>query len=98
VHTLPRASDLNGQVSQRFDDLWQRWPRKEQRDRAARDWISLVTVENEAAAMACAERYLASKEVSEGIVKNPHNFLEQQHRDSWGGDWPKSRRSMWDLA
>jgi hypothetical protein len=100
VRTLPRASDLDGQVSQRFDELWQRWPRKEQRDRAARDWISFVTVDNEAAVMACAERYLASKEVSEGFVKNLYNFLEQQQLDGWGGDWPRpqARKSRWDTA
>jgi hypothetical protein len=87
----PKAVDLDGPISQRFDELWQRWPRKEQRDRAFRDWLSFVATENESAVMACADRYLASDEVSRGVVKHLHNWLEQQYRDRWGGDWPAAR-------
>lgn len=98
VRTLLRAADLDGQVSQRFEELWRRWPRKEQRDRAAGDWVSFVTVENESAVMACAERYLASDEVARGVVKQFYNWLEQQHRDGWKGDWPAvpKRASKWE--
>jgi hypothetical protein len=89
----PRAADLDGTPSQQFDELWQRWPRKEQRDRAARDWLSFVTTENEASVMACGGRYLASDEVARGVVKNFFRWLEEQHRDGWAGDWPVERKA-----
>jgi hypothetical protein len=40
--------------------------------------------------MACADRYLSSDEVSRDIVKQFFNWLEQQHRDRWAGEWPAS--------
>jgi hypothetical protein len=92
------AADLDGTPSQRFDGLWQRWPLKEQRDRAARDWLSFVTAENESEVMACAERYLASDQVARGIVKHLYNWLEQQHRDGWSADWPPGRQITSDPA
>lgn len=91
VSVIPRAVNLDGPISERFDEIWQRWPRKEQRDRALRDWLSFVTAANESSVMACAERYLASDEVARGVVKHLYNWLEQQHRDGWAGDWPRVR-------
>jgi hypothetical protein len=85
-------------VSDRFDELWQRWPRKTGRDSAARDWLSVVTAENEAAAMACADRYLSSGEVSEGKVRNLGSTTERTGwlidcaRDNWECDWPPAQR------
>lgn len=87
----PRVADLDGQPSDRFDELWQRWPRKTERDRAARNWISYVTVANETAVMACADRYLNSDEVSRGVVCNFHTWLERQHRGGWADEWPRAR-------
>jgi hypothetical protein len=92
--THPRAADLDGHLNQRFDELWNRWPRKEQRDRAFQDWVSFVTEANEAAVMACADRYLGSDDVARNVVKQFYNWLEQQHRDNWGGDWPR-QKSHW---
>jgi len=86
-HT-PNASKVEGAVSQRFDEIWQRWPRKEKRDRAFRDWCSFVTLANEAAVIACVDRYLGSDEVDRAVVKHFCNFLEDQHRDGWAGEWP----------
>jgi hypothetical protein len=97
VRTTPRAADLYGTPSPRFDELWNKWPRKSQRDRAVRDWISYVNNVNEAEAMACADRYLASDEVNRGVVMQLFNWLEQQHRDAWKGDWPK-KPSRWSAV
>jgi hypothetical protein len=91
VHVMPRAADLDGPVSNRFDEVWNRWPRKEQRDRALRDWLSFVSLANEAEVLSCVDRYLGSDEVRRGVVKQLFNFLEQQHRDGWAGDWPPAR-------
>ena len=88
VCVMPKAADLDGPTGQRFNEIWQRWPRKEHLRRASQDWISFVTVANESAVMACAERYLASGDVSRGAVMNLYNWLEQQHRDGWAGEWP----------
>lgn len=94
--THARAADLDGQTSQRFEELWKRWPRKEQRDRAFQDWLSFVTTDNEAGVIACADRYLSSDEVDRGVVKQLFNWLEQQHRDGWTGEWPKkAEESRW---
>src|SRR5262249_19063303 len=82
-------ADLNGIVSQRFDEFWQAYPRKQHRDEACRAWLSVVTTENEAAAFACLQGYLQSDEVSRGIFSNPDKWLFEQARNSWAGEWPK---------
>jgi hypothetical protein len=84
-----RASDLNGQSSLRFDEFWQQYPRKQHRDAACQEWLSVVTVESEPQVFACLSRYLASDEVTRGAVTNPEKWLMEQHRDGWAGDWPK---------
>lgn len=82
------AADLNGQTSQRFPEFWQRWPRKQHRDAACRLWISVVSVEDEAAVFGCLDRFLASEQAARAIIPNPENWLLQQSRDRWQGDWP----------
>jgi len=86
----PEAPDRH--VRPRFEDVWQAWPKKENRDRAAQDWACYATFENERDVMACAERYLASDEVSRGEVKQLYQWLEQQHRAGWTGNWPPARK------
>ncbi len=84
-----RAADLNGQTSQKFEDFWTRYPRKQHRDAACMEWLSVVTVESEPQVFDCLGRYLASDEVARGAVQNPEKWLMEQHRDGWAGDWPK---------
>lgn len=90
THTAraPIAADLNGQTSQRFPEFWQRWPRKQHRDAACRLWISVVSVEDEAAVFGCLDRFLASEQAARAIIPNPENWLLEQSRDRWQGDWP----------
>lgn len=84
----PRAADLDGQPSSRFEEVWAKWPRRQQKDRAGHNWISFVTVTNETKVMACVERYLNSDDVKRGVCMDLWKFLEQQHRDGWEGRWP----------
>jgi uncharacterized protein YdaU (DUF1376 family) len=91
-----RASDLDGIVSERFDEVFSRWPRKTNRDNACRDWVSLVTVEIEPKVFACVDRYLGSAEVERGAVRNlgssqaREGWLVECARDRWECDWPKA--------
>ena len=99
VRTMPRAADLDGQPPQRFDEVWELWPRKTGRDSACRDWISCVTLPDEPAAIACARRYLASDEVARGAVRNLGSTSDRSGwivdcaRDKWRCDWPAARAS-----
>jgi hypothetical protein len=91
VRVTPCASDLTGQTSERFEEFWNRYPRKQHRDAACHAWISVVTVDTEAAVESCLMRYLESDEVARGVCQNPENWLMEQHRDNWAGEWPKPR-------
>lgn len=92
----------------RFEEIWQRWPRKTGKNAAAMDWVSVVTPANVAEVMACAERYLGSDEVARGAVKNLGSTPEKTGwlidcaRDNWESDWPKAvqqgKKSNFDLA
>lgn len=94
----PRASDLDGTVqpSDRFEEIWQRWPRQVGKDSACRDWLSVVNVHNEDAVLACAERYLNSQEVSEGKVRNLGSTMQRIGwlidcaNDNWASKWPEA--------
>lgn len=101
----PIAADLNGHTSQRFEEFWQRWPRKQHRDQACRLWISVVSVEDESAVFGCLDRFLASEQAGRSVIPNPENWLMEQSRDRWQGDWPiraapqrESRSAMLDKA
>ena len=89
-----RVADLNGIMSQRFDEVFSRWPRKTNRDSACRDWVSLVTVDIEDKVFACVDRYLASAEVARGAVRNlgssvaREGWLVECAKDNWDCDWP----------
>jgi uncharacterized protein YdaU (DUF1376 family) len=83
-----RASDLNGLVSQRFNEFWNRYPLQVEKDAACAQWVSVVTTENEAAVFECFSRYLASDQVNRGVVKKAHLWLQSQHRDGWASKWP----------
>ena len=74
--------------------MYARWPRQTNRDNACRDWVSLVTVENEAKVLACVERYLGSAEVARGVVRNfgssaaREGWLVECARNNWESNWP----------
>lgn len=88
--TKPTAADLTEPVSTRFEEFWAQYPRKQRRDFACREWLSIVTSATEGAVFACLARYLASDEVTRGIVANPDKWLYEQHRNGWAGDWPRA--------
>jgi T5orf172 domain len=81
-------------TSARFEELWKRWPRQVGMDSAARDWVTYVTEANESEVFACADRYLDSREVSEGKVlglgtnQNRIGWLAQAAKDNWKQNWP----------
>lgn len=84
----PKAVDLDGLVSQRFDEFWGKYPRKVHKDQACRAWVSYVTADREEIVFAALARYLDSDEVHRSVVMNPENWLKAQHEDNWNGDWP----------
>jgi hypothetical protein len=89
------------QPSGRFEEVWERWPRQNHRTQAESDWFQHVTVGNEEAALACVENYLASEEVSRGVVRNlgtiatgggiKSGWLADCARDGWSSKWPRAR-------
>jgi hypothetical protein len=94
-----KASDLNGTVSPRFEEFWDRYPRKQHKDAAGMAWVSAVTAENDAAVFACLDRYLSSDEVSRNVVMNPEKWLYEQSRDGFTGDWQMPvRQGIWKWA
>lgn len=84
----PVAADLNGHTSQRFAEFFDRYPRRQRKDAACRQWLSMVDTDSEGAVFACLERYLASDEVARGVVANPDKWLYEQHGEHWEGRWP----------
>ena len=42
----PRAADMNGTVSQRFDEFCGLYPRKQRKDSACQAWLNVATTEN----------------------------------------------------
>lgn len=95
THTNLRArvksADLNGTVSPRFDEFWDRYPLQVDKDMACGQWVSMVTVDNETAVFACLDRYLASDQVNRGVVSKAHGWLQQQHRGKWESKWPVAK-------
>lgn len=91
------ASSLESEPPKRFSELWDRWPRKRYQDSACRDYLSVVTGENETLMFQCAERYLASGEVADGAVQNlgstpeKTGWLVDCARDNWKCEWPAAK-------
>lgn len=88
----PLASDQTQTQTQtpstRFEEFWEKYPRKQHRNQAAQAWCSVVTVAVEAQVFACEVRYCGSDEVSRGVVLNPEKWLFEQAADGWAGAWP----------
>lgn len=65
------------------------WPRVSKPDQAATAWLSYIEgPEEEAAAFAARDRYLASHEVATGAVMEPSKWLIEQKSANWCGKWP----------
>lgn len=87
--TEQRSDAAPTTVPDRFAEFIEPWPRVAKPDQAARMWISVIdTPADEAAAFAARDRYLASDEVSRGIVGDPARWLQDQKSANWGGKWP----------
>ncbi len=90
----------SAEVGTRFEEFWQKYPRKVGRDAAATVWISVVTAENEQRVLACLDRYLQSGDVARGAVPNAgpsqdkSGWLLSCSRDNWECDWPAAREQM----
>ncbi len=81
-------------TSQRFDEFWQRYPRRFGKDAACRDWVSVVTVDVEDSVFSCLGNYLRSAEVQHGAVMAAGSGLRdigwimKCHKDGWDCSWP----------
>ena len=87
-----REFPLNGKTSQRWEEFQERYPYRIELDDAARQFVSVVSVDNEGAVFSCLDRYLASDQVLRGAVMKPANWLLTGHRDKWLSDWPKPQQ------
>jgi hypothetical protein len=85
------VTDLNAKSSARFEEFWEKYPRRQHKSAAAMQFVSLVTIESEAAVFACLDRYLASDEVARGVLTNPETWLSKQYQDGWTGEWPAAK-------
>lgn len=86
----PRAADLtpNDPPSERFEEVWAKWPLKVEKDAAAQAWLSVVPRSQEERVLACVRRYLASGQVERGAVQKLAGWLWKQGRDNWEAAWP----------
>lgn len=79
------AVPISGEAFHRWLDAW---PSCADRDGAARAWISRIdNPDQESAAFACRDRYLASEQVSRGIIQEPKKFIMVQADCGWSGTW-----------
>jgi len=75
-------------TSGKFDLFWEKWPFRQRKQAAIQMWLSVVSREDEHKVFACLERFLASDQASRSIFGYADNWLANQHRDHWQGDWP----------
>jgi hypothetical protein len=89
---LPRARKAN-KTPERFSEWLRPWPRVGNPDAAVQAWISVVvSPDDEAAAFAARDRYLASDEVARSVICEPAKWLYDQARGGWAGRWPAARK------
>lgn len=76
--------------SARFEEFVKPWPRMSKPDQAAQAWLSYIeSREDESAAFAARDRYLASDEVvNRKAVMEPSKWLMEQKSAKWCGKWP----------
>lgn len=93
---LPRKENLDrarvkSPAPERFTEWLRAWPRVGSPDAAAQAWISVViSPDDESAAFAARDRYLASDEVARNVIQEPAKWIYDQARGGWGGRWPKA--------
>jgi hypothetical protein len=77
-----------------FDAFWEVYPRKVGKDATCREWISFDCDKQAERVFACLDRYLKSREVAQGVVRNPGStadklgWLADCAHDNWDCDWP----------
>lgn len=88
AHTNACVLITDPKPSSRSEEFWNKYPRKVGYERAMHAWCFVVTAANETQVFACLERYLASDEVSRGVVMSGEKWLNSQSADAWAGIWP----------
>jgi hypothetical protein len=94
--------------SERFHEFWALYPRRVGEDSACRDWCSYVTTSNEEAVFACLRRYLLSRDVKNGAIKNAGSsmrdigWIATCGKNNWADEWPAAeqpkKESRWARA
>lgn len=84
----------------RIEEFIRNYPHRSDPDRTRSEYIDSNTADSEDACHACLARYLASDQVHRGITMTGPNWLKQQKRNNWAGDWarPRSNRSLQERA
>jgi hypothetical protein len=94
VSVMPRAADLSGANSQRFEEWWTLWSSSRgsnHRTQAAGAWMSVALMSNEQQLFECTRSYVESRSPGDGGY-NPENFLFDQARDGFAARWPPKAR------
>lgn len=87
---LPSVRDMRN----RFEEFVSCWPRVANPDHAARAYLSCIdNAGDEDLAFAARDRYMASDEVSRGVVMDPARWLMDQKSAKWGGKWPGAQKN-----
>jgi len=81
------------QMAPGFERFWEAYPRKVGYERAVHAWCFVATCENESALFACLDSYLASDEVSRGVLMAAERWLNECAADKWGSRWPAAGQS-----
>ncbi len=87
----PNADDLNGQTSGRFEEwfgIWSGVRGNAYRPHAFQAFVSMVLVDRESDAMACAQSYIAGPGADPAHGYRPDNFIFEMARDKFLTRWP----------
>ena len=82
------AKMSNAKISTRLQEWLDGYPRVSEPISAIQALVSVLTSENESAAFACRDRYLASAEVARGAISDACRFIFEQAKCNWSGKWP----------
>jgi hypothetical protein len=107
ISAEPSVPPETAQMSQRFSDWWEIWSAVRgtaKRIQAVQAWLSIATVDLEAAIFECTASYLSFGVGRDGRGFNPDTFLFEQAKDNFHARWvpPKSkaqtRQEEWESA
>lgn len=91
---ITREGPVGGAVG--FSGFFVRWceltGRRQHEEEALRIWISIGADQCFGEVMECLERYGKSRDVANGAIFNPENWLMDQHRNAWKGDWQSAAK------